>query len=251
MSSDLGTNPNRIDIKLDADGSAIDSIDKIIAEIEKGATVIMASLDVDLEDCYDNELSEALRAIGIEDLRFGTMSHLLGGGVGYTLYKGKKVKGYDKIGDRGSYNYSNSLGEIVHLVEKTLVDNLEKYGVESAGLDYGNFQETSSSIPVTVTLRMRGEDKAKRVVKFDQHVDVSSFDEYETLLQAYASASDKELAALDEALNEHQLSDLEPELFNYMAQEYALRSLPDEYNGGEWTPADEEFYVQKADLKKI
>lgn len=254
MSSDLGTNPNRVDIKIDVEGSATDSVEKIIAAVEKGETFIEANVKLDRNNCYENTLAKALRAMGIKDIRYGTMSHHLGGGVGYTIYKGKTTENYNKIGDRGYYQFSTTLGELCHGIELTLVENLRKYGVKSADVEFSNFDAKSSSVPLVVTLCMdkkvvKGEEAEKKIT-FNQHVDTSALDDYLLILEGYCGATKQELSALNKALEEQGIEDLEPEIYNFMAQEYALRTMPDtHYSGGEWMEQDESFYVEKAGLK--
>lgn len=238
MSSDLGTNPNRVDIKVDVTDSPVDTIEKIITAIENGETFIKANVDIDLKNCYENALAEAIRKIGIDDIRYGTMSHYLGGGVGYTLYKGKTIVSYDKIGDRGHYQYSETLGCFCHGIEETLAENLKKYGVKSADVDFSNFDSKTLSVLVVVTLYLSedadNKDGTSRKIKFNQHVDASALDGHGLILEGYCGATKAELATLDKALEEHELEDLEPELYNFMAQEYALRTMPNECDGGEW-----------------
>jgi len=86
-SSDLGINKNRVDIKLKCkDG--LRTIKEVIDAIKQGDTFIKANLKCPLNNrTYTCKLVKEIEKIGIEDVRFGGMSHYLGDGVGYTLYK--------------------------------------------------------------------------------------------------------------------------------------------------------------------
>ena len=83
--SDFGINRKRVDIKLNCE-DGLHSYAEVIAAIMKGVTVIKCSRKA-TKDVYKNALTLKLRSIGIDDIRFGTMTHYIGGGVGYTLYK--------------------------------------------------------------------------------------------------------------------------------------------------------------------
>lgn len=95
MSSDFGTNKDRVDIKLNCKDSEINTIEGVIEAITQGATVIRADLSIDsnnyIGECYSNDIYKAFKAIGIDDIRYGSMGYQLGGGDGYTLYKPEEV----------------------------------------------------------------------------------------------------------------------------------------------------------------
>ena len=86
-SSDFGYNKKRVDIQLNCkDG--LHSYAEIIAAIMRGETVIKCSRP-STKQVYNNALTKKLKSIGIDDIRFCTMSLYVNGGVGYTLYKPK------------------------------------------------------------------------------------------------------------------------------------------------------------------
>jgi hypothetical protein len=79
-SSDLGLNPQRVDIKLDVD-NGLKTVSEIIAAIKSGDNFIETSIKC-YDESYENALCTALNEIGITDIRYSGS---------YTLYKNKGV----------------------------------------------------------------------------------------------------------------------------------------------------------------
>jgi len=73
--SDFGYNKKRVDIRLN-DKYGVKSIIEVINLICAGDTIIRTSLN---PHSYGNTFCQAIEAIGIKDIRFGSM--------GYVLYK--------------------------------------------------------------------------------------------------------------------------------------------------------------------
>ena len=85
--SDFGIHKGRVDIKLNVP-NGVRTIKEVIDLINKGETVIKTKLVTpDFNRAYTCKLAKKIKAVGINDIRFGTMTHYIGGGVGYTLYK--------------------------------------------------------------------------------------------------------------------------------------------------------------------
>jgi len=134
------------------------------------------------------------------------------------------------------------LTEMVYGIEETYLSHLTKYGVSSVSIDYGDMKE--KVVPITMTLKFDNL-KEKNKKSFDQHIDLGALEAGEDFLEAFCGMDQNEIKLLNEAIDAgDDISDIEPVLWNYLGQEYALRTLPNETDGGEWLDSDEKHIVE-------
>lgn len=159
------------------------------------------------------------------------------------------MKPYDSIGHRGYYILSNLLSEALYGVERTFRDELAKYDVVDADISLSPYKRQDRECVASISLKLKDE-KDFVEFSFKMHVDESAVEDItKEEFMAYAGASPAEVKALFSRLEAgDSLSELEPELFDALAVLYAANSLPNTYDGGEWTKADEDHIVKLAGL---
>lgn len=154
---------------------------------------------------------------------------------------------YESFGHRGHFSFQSRIDSLTAAVEHSYVENLERFKVKSASLEVSDYDAKERAVPVALTLSFVDGTSATKGWK--QYVDESALSVDRTFLSAYVGATKEEVDGLFAALKGGQsLQAIEPEIWSYLASEYALSSLPND-DGGEWTERDEADVVERFELK--
>lgn len=122
-------------------------------------------------------------------------------------------------------------------VEKTYESGLASYGVTSVKLSFSDFKRNEKCIICTMVVKANGERMER---SWNQYVKEKSIDiSLENLIECAGSVSDSEASYLKQLSEDRLLiMENEPRLYDVLAKEQALYSLPNIENGGEWLIGD-------------
>ena len=155
---------------------------------------------------------------------------------------------YKPIGQRALYHLSEVFHELLVGCGKTYADNLRPFGVESARLTReGGYDRDTRTL--TVQLRLEMSNGLTRIRSWPVYLGETAPYAGNTFLRSYCSATDWEIAALNDRLaSGEELVTLEPELAKALAEQCALYTLPNEENGVSWTGRDREQVLRLFNL---